>query len=38
MKPLVHHFHDYLKGRCTSDEVFQVETIGRLLDADYPVR
>jgi len=35
MKQLVHHLHDYLQGRCTPDEVFQVETIGRLLDADY---
>jgi len=35
MERLVHHLRDYLKGRCTPDEVFQVETVGRLLDADY---
>lgn len=35
MKRLVQHLHTYLQGRCTPDEVFQVETIGRLLDADY---
>lgn len=35
MKRLAHHFRDYLKGRCTPDEVYQVETIGRLIDGDF---
>lgn len=35
MKKLAGHIRDYIKGRCSPDEVFQVETIGRLIDGDF---
>lgn len=35
MKKLAGHIRDYIAGRCSPDEVFQVETIGRLIDGDF---
>jgi len=35
MRKLAGHIRDYIKGRCSGDEVFQVETIGRLIDGDF---
>ena len=35
MKKLAGHIRDYIAGRCSPDEVFQVETIGRLVDGDF---
>lgn len=35
MKKLAGHIRDYIKGRCSPDEVYQVETIGRLIDGDF---
>tara|TARA_B100000676_G_scaffold311757_1_gene382863 strand:+ start:377 stop:481 length:105 start_codon:yes stop_codon:yes gene_type:complete len=34
LERLIRHLHDYLEGRCTPHKVFQLETIGCLLDAD----
>lgn len=34
MKKLAAHIRDYIQGRGSPDEVFQVETIGRLIDGD----
>ena len=35
MKKLAGHIRDYIAARCSHDEVFQVETIGRLVDGDF---
>ena len=35
MKKLAGHIRDYISGRGGPDEVFQVETIGRLIDGDF---
>ena len=35
MKKLAGHIRDYIAGRCSPDEVFQVETIGRLVDSPF---
>lgn len=35
MKKLAGHIRDYIQARCSNDEVFQVETIGRLIDGNF---
>jgi len=35
MKKLAGHIRDYVRSRGSRDEVFQVETIGRLIDGDF---
>lgn len=35
MSKLAGHIRDYIEAHCSPDEVFQVETIGRLIDGDF---